>query len=249
MHSVGRIWKFSVLKLVVHKVNHRVLKRAINPSSTGLIWILLTKPSLNEHLHKNCCCLFGATLSSFVSRRRPFEETYCLYFHAYFHLTWNHTFFRSSLLDLPTQLHGVVSQKTALFVIMNVRMSKQHEFCVRVVIVLLSRLMFLFARIPLLSEKTQFVSPIMAKYLILWYIIWYDMIYLLTAIGLPPSGSSTVHIYTQKIHRTTLNKQYIGQHKNFGRVRAVPRLGQLYPGICLTTENEARKTLSRVAEQ
>jgi len=29
------------------------------------------------------------------------------------------------------------------------------------------------------------------------------MIYLLTAIGLTPSGSSTVHIYTQTIHRTT----------------------------------------------
>jgi len=28
------------------------------------------------------------------------------------------------------------------------------------------------------------------------------MIYL-TAIGLPPGGSSTVHIYTQTIHRTT----------------------------------------------
>ena len=30
----------------------------------------------------------------------------------------------------------------------------------------------------------------------------YDMIYLLTAIGLSPSGRSTVHIYTQTIHRT-----------------------------------------------
>jgi len=29
------------------------------------------------------------------------------------------------------------------------------------------------------------------------------MIYLLTAIGLSPGGSSTVHIYTQTIHRTT----------------------------------------------
>jgi hypothetical protein len=29
-----------------------------------------------------------------------------------------------------------------------------------------------------------------------------DMIYLLTAIGLSPGGSSTVHIYTQTIHRT-----------------------------------------------
>ena len=30
-----------------------------------------------------------------------------------------------------------------------------------------------------------------------------DMIYLLTAIGLSPGGSSTVHIYTQTINRTT----------------------------------------------
>ena len=30
-----------------------------------------------------------------------------------------------------------------------------------------------------------------------------SMIYLLTAIGLTPGGSSTVHIYTQTVHRTT----------------------------------------------
>ena len=30
-----------------------------------------------------------------------------------------------------------------------------------------------------------------------------ELIYLLTAIGLTPGGSSTVHIYTQTIHRTT----------------------------------------------
>ena len=29
------------------------------------------------------------------------------------------------------------------------------------------------------------------------------MIYLSTAVGLTPGGSSTVHIYTQTIHRTT----------------------------------------------
>jgi hypothetical protein len=75
--------------------------------------------------------------------------------------------------------------------------------------------------------------------------MWYDMIYLLTAIGLPPGGSSTVHIDTQTIHRTTQNKQYIEQHKNFGRVWAVPRLCGLYPGICLTTDEKARKNLSQ----
>ena len=41
------------------------------------------------------------------------------------------------------------------------------------------------------------------------------MIYLFTAIGLPPSGSSTVHVYTQTIHRRTQNKKYIEQHKNY----------------------------------
>ena len=51
------------------------------------------------------------------------------------------------------------------------------------------------------------------------------LIYLLTAIGLSLGGSSTVHIYTQTIHRTIQNKQYIEQHNNFGWVRAVPRLG------------------------
>jgi hypothetical protein len=39
------------------------------------------------------------------------------------------------------------------------------------------------------------------------------MIYLLTAIEQPSGGSSTAHIYTQTVHRTTQNKQYIEQHK------------------------------------
>ena len=72
--------------------------------------------------------------------------------------------------------------------------------------------------------------------------LWYDMVYLLTVIGMSPGGSSTVHIYTQTIHRTI--QKYIEQH-NFGRVPAVPRLGELYPGICLTTEEKARKNLSQ----
>jgi 6-phosphofructokinase len=35
------------------------------------------------------------------------------------------------------------------------------------------------------------------------------MIYFLTAIGLTPGGSSTVHIYTQTIHTTTQSTQTI----------------------------------------
>jgi len=33
--------------------------------------------------------------------------------------------------------------------------------------------------------------------------------------------------------------------QKFGRVRAVPRLCGSYPGICLTTEEKARKNLSQ----
>jgi len=56
---------------------------------------------------------------------------------------------------------------------------------------------------------------------------------LLTAFGLSPSGSSTVHIYTQTIHGTT---QLIWQECG---------LCELYSGICLTTEGKARKNLSQ----
>jgi len=43
----------------------------------------------------------------------------------------------------------------------------------------------------------------------------YDMIYLITAIGLPPVGSSTVHIYTQTIHRMTQSTQTIHRATEF----------------------------------
>jgi hypothetical protein len=33
------------------------------------------------------------------------------------------------------------------------------------------------------------------------------MIYLLTAVGLTPGGSITVHVYTKSIHRSTKNKK------------------------------------------
>ena len=35
---------------------------------------------------------------------------------------------------------------------------------------------------------------------------------MLTAIGLSPGGSSTVHFYAETMHRTIQNKQYIEQH-------------------------------------
>ena len=58
------------------------------------------------------------------------------------------------------------------------------------------------------------VVHMMIWYDMIWYdMIWYDMIWcnydiydmicMLTAVGLAPGGSSTVYIYTQTIHRTT----------------------------------------------
>jgi hypothetical protein len=70
-----------------------------------------------------------------------------------------------------------------------------------------------------------------------YHMTCYDMIYIyLTAIGLTPGDSSTSHIYTQTVH--------IIQRKENWEVRAVPRLCELYPGICLTTEEKARENLS-----
>jgi len=36
---------------------------------------------------------------------------------------------------------------------------------------------------------------------VLFLLIWYGILYLLTAIGLTPGGRITIHIYTQTIHR------------------------------------------------
>ena len=71
-----------------------------------------------------------------------------------------------------------------------------------------------------------------------------DTIYL-TAVGLTPGDSSTVHIYTQTIQRTTQHKKIHRTTQKLARVRAVPRLCGFYPGICLTTEEKARKNISQ----
>jgi hypothetical protein len=74
------------------------------------------------------------------------------------------------------------------------------------------------------------------------------MIYL-TAIGLTPVGSSTVHIYTQTRHRTTQSTQTIHtttQLTDWEECGPCPVFAsELYPGIYLTTDEKARKTLSR----
>ena len=62
------------------------------------------------------------------------------------------------------------------------------------------------------------------------------MIYLLAAIGLSLGGST--HLHTNNTQNNTNNNQC-------GKVRAVPRLCEFYPGICLTTEKKSRKNPSQ----
>jgi len=72
------------------------------------------------------------------------------------------------------------------------------------------------------------------------------MIYLLTAIGLSPGGSSTVHIYTQTIHRTTQKKQYIEQHNNLGERGPCPVLARFTLAFALQLRKKHGKTSVRV---
>jgi hypothetical protein len=76
------------------------------------------------------------------------------------------------------------------------------------------------------------------------------MIYLLAAIGLSPGGSSTVHIYTQTIHRTTQKKQYIEQHKNkLEQCGPCPVLVSYILAFALQLRKKHGKSSVRVAEQ
>jgi hypothetical protein len=83
------------------------------------------------------------------------------------------------------------------------------------------------------------------------------MIYLLTAIGLTPGGSSTVHIYTQTVHRTgeggkkpNNNTQYIEQHKNkLEQCGPCPVLVSYTLAFALQLMKKHGKTSVRVAEQ
>jgi hypothetical protein len=73
---------------------------------------------------------------------------------------------------------------------------------------------------------------------------------MLTAIGLPPGGSSTVHIYTQTVNRTTKNKQYTEQHKNkLEQCGLCPVLVGYTLAFTLQLRKKYGKTSVRVAEQ
>jgi hypothetical protein len=80
--------------------------------------------------------------------------------------------------------------------------------------------------------------------------------YFLTEIGLTPVGSSTVHIYTRTIHRTTkkntqnnTKKQYIEQHKNkLEQCGPCPVLVSYTLALALQLRKKHGKTSVRVDE-
>ena len=54
----------------------------------------------------------------------------------------------------------------------------------------------------------------------------------------------STHLHTNSTQNDT-KQTILRATQQFGRVWAVPCLGELYPGICLTTEEKARKNLSQ----
>jgi hypothetical protein len=80
--------------------------------------------------------------------------------------------------------------------------------------------------------------------------MWYDMMIYLTAIGLKPGGSSTVHIYTQTTHRTTQSTQTIyrtTQSLIKQRAECASFFVRYKYALCLTTEEKARINSDRLA--
>jgi hypothetical protein len=82
-------------------------------------------------------------------------------------------------------------------------------------------------------------EPLMPRQLSRYIII---AIIILTAVGLTPGGNSTVHIYIQTVHRIQKRNIHNNKNKNLGSAGRAPCL-ELYPGICITTVEKARKTL------
>jgi len=78
------------------------------------------------------------------------------------------------------------------------------------------------------------------------------MLYLLTSIGLTPGGSSTVHIYTQIIHKTTQSTQTVHrttQLTNWEECGPCPVFASYTLAFALQLRKKHGKTSIRVAEE
>jgi hypothetical protein len=69
------------------------------------------------------------------------------------------------------------------------------------------------------------------------------IIYLLTAVGLSPGGST--HLHTSNTRNNTNNNRITQITNNVEECGPCPVFASVYPGICLTTEEKARKNHSQ----
>jgi hypothetical protein len=65
---------------------------------------------------------------------------------------------------------------------------------------------------------------------------------LLTTVGLSPGGST--HLHTNNTQNNTNNNRTIQITNNVEECGQCPVFASFYPGICLTTEEKARKNQS-----
>jgi len=71
------------------------------------------------------------------------------------------------------------------------------------------------------------------------------MTYLLTAIGLSPGDSSTVHIYTQTIRKTIQNKKYIEKQTILEECASCPILTSYTLAFALQPRKKHGKNFSQ----
>jgi hypothetical protein len=71
----------------------------------------------------------------------------------------------------------------------------------------------------------------------------HNNIYLLTAIGLSPGGST--HLHKNNTQNNTNNNRTTQRTNNVEECGPCPVFASFYPGICLTTEEKARKNHSK----
>ena len=110
--------------------------------------------------------------------------------------------------------------RTNIYIKLWTKIYKKYMFCI-----LCSTLISLIILPHDIHPSLRFATPYNSLSPSGFSDIWYDMTYLLPAILFSPGGRNTVHFYIQTIDRKILSKQDVEQHKNFGRVRTVPRLG------------------------
>jgi hypothetical protein len=89
-----------------------------------------------------------------------------------------------------------------------------------------------------LTDKPQFRINILLLLLFIFNYNWVDTRW----------QQYSTHLHTNSTQNTE-NGTYITIKRKNWELRAVPRLCDSYPGICLTTEEKARKTSVRVLEK